>query len=245
MALIVTLDEAVTDASLPKMGEMIFEVNSNSNFTFQYTTNGNTEYTARIIGEEGNFFTDSSYTTSAGNSVTQSTGYLYLSSGTYKVGITQKYIVCDIGYDAPLANTGSVIFDCENLKYCDYPVAVHASHWEIKNFSGDNMSKCILLNASGAVGLDVDVAEFKKITNDITSVNIGTTDCYGDLVDAFGDKINLALLASGANNTTGTYSAVCDAMFANGRTSGTMTIVTNDGAGVKTVKFNAGGWSVA
>lgn len=243
MALIVTLDEAVTDASLPKMGEMIFEVNSNSNFTFQYTTNGNAEYTARIIGEEGNFFTDSSYTTSAGDSVTQSTGYLYLSSGHYKVGITQKYIVRDIGYDAPLANTGAVIFDCENLKYCDYPVAVHASHWEIKNFSGDNMSKCTLLNASGAVGLDIDVAEFKKITN-ITSVNISNTDCYGDIVDAFGSRTNLSLLSCGSTQCTGTYQDVCDAMVANGRTSGKLTIAANDGAGVKVVTFDGSGWHV-
>ena len=53
---------------------------------------GNAEYTARIIGT-GNFFTDNTYTTSAGTTVTQTTGSLYLSSGTYKVGITLKYIV--------------------------------------------------------------------------------------------------------------------------------------------------------
>lgn len=244
MALILKLDENVTDDSLQKLGEMMFEVNSNTDFTFTFSTNNSVEYTARIIGT-GNFWTDGTYATPAGDTVTQSTTSLYMSSGHYKVGITQKYLVRDIGYDAPLANTGAVIFDCENLKYCDYPFAAYASHWEIKNFSSDNMSKCISLNASGAVGLDIDVAEFKNITNDITSVNIGSTDCYGDLVDAFGDKINLALLASSANNTTGTYSAVCDAMFANGRTSGTMTIVTNDGAGIKVVTFDAGGWSAA
>lgn len=242
MSIILKLDETVTDDSLPKMGEMIFEVNSNVNFTFQYITNNSTEYTARIIGD-GNFWTNNTYTTSAGKTVTQSTGALYMSSGHYKVGITQKYLVRELGYDAPLANNEAVIFDCENLKYCDYNVAFHASHWNIKNFSGDNMSKCNFINASGAIGMEVDVAEFKKITNDLSSVNIGNTECYGDLVDAFGDKINLVLLASSANNTTGTYGAVCDAMYANGRTSGTMAIVTNDGAGVKTVTFTAGGWS--
>lgn len=244
MSLILKLDESVSDDSLPKLGEMFFDVKSNSNFTFSYLTQGNAEYTARIIGT-GNFFTDNTYTTSAGTTVTQTTGSLYLSSGTYKVGITQKYIVRELGNNFGLADTGAIEFDCSNMKYCDYNFALNASHWKIENFSAENMQKCVLINASGAVDMEVDVEEFKGLSNDLYSVNIGTTSCYGDLVDAFGDKINLALLASSANNTTGTYSAVCDAMFANGRTSGTMTIVTNDGAGVKVVTFNAGGWSAS
>lgn len=243
MALIVTLDETVTDDSLPKMGEMIFEVNSNSNFAFQYVTHGNAEYSARIIGEDGNFFTDSSYTTSAGKSVTQSTGYLYLSSGTYKVGITQKYIVRDIGNDFGLVDTGAINFDCENMKYADYNFALHASHWNITNFSGDNMKNCVLLNASGATEFAIDVAEFKNVTGDLLSVNLGTTDCFGDAVDAFGDKTSLSLLVTNNTQCTGTYEAICDAMYDNGRTSGTMTILANDGAGTKTITFSVNGWT--
>lgn len=243
MALIVTLDETVTDDSLPKIGEMIFEVNSNSNFTFQYVTNGNTEYSARIIGEEGNFFTDSSYTTSAGKSVTQSTGYLYLSSGTYKVGITQKYILRDLGHDFPLAEKGGVSFDCTNMKYSEYTFSFHASHWNLSNFSGENMKNCVLINASGATGFNVDVAEFKELTSSLYSVNIGTTGAYGDVVDAFGSMTNLSLLACASTQCTGTYQDVCDAMYANGRTSGTMTILANDGAGTKTITFSVNGWT--
>lgn len=244
MALILTLDESVTDESLPKLGEMIFEVNSSSNFTFGYLTDGSTEYTARIIGD-GNFFTDNTYATSAGKSVTQTTASLFLSSGNYKVGITQKYIVRDIGFNFGIAMAGAVEFDCTNMKYAEYNFSFNASHWVLNNFSGKNMSKCVLINASGATGFAVDVAEFKDIGDALYSVNIGTTDAYGDAVDAFGDKINLALLAVGATQCTGTYQAVCDAMVANGRTSGTMTILTNDGAGVKTITFTENGWSAA
>lgn len=243
MAIILTLDESVTDETLPKLGEMIFEVNSANNFSFGYLTNNATEFTARIIGD-GNFFTDGTYQTSAGTSVTQTTASLFLSSGHYKVGITQKYILRDLGHDFPLAESGAVSFDCTNLKYSEYTFSFHASHWGLSNFSGENMKNCVLINASGATGFTVDVAEFKGIGDALYSVNIGTTDAYGDVVDAFGDKINLSLLACGTTQCTGTYQAVCDAMVANGRTSGTMTIAVNDGAGVHTVTFDNSGWHV-
>lgn len=240
MALILKLDESVTDPSIPKLGELFFDVDCSHNFTFTFSADGGAQYTARIIGT-GNFFTDSSYSTSAGTTVTQSTTALYLSSGTYRVGITQKYIVRDFGLDLNLADTGALDFDCSNLDYCQYPVALHFSHWNLKNISAKNVEKVSLINCSGTTGLDADVAIFKN-ANLLTSVNIGNTDFYGDVVDAFGDKINLSLLATSANNTTGTYQDVCDAMFANGRTSGTMTINANDGAGAKTVTFTGSGW---
>lgn len=244
MALIITLDESVTDENLPKLGEIFFDVNINNNFTFTFQTNNNTEYTARIIGE-GNFFSDYSYSTNVGKSVTQNTNKLYLSSGTYKLGITQKYIVRELGQDFGLADNEGISFDCEELKYSDYNVACHFSHWKLSNFTGENMKKCVLLNASGCTSLNIDVAEFKKLSSELISVNIANTECYGDLVDAFGDKINLSLLSASHSNCTGSFGDVCDAMFTNGRTSGTMTIVTNDGAGVKTVMFNNSGWVIS
>lgn len=244
MSLILKLDESVSDDSLPKLGEMFFDVKSNSNFTFSYVTQGNAEYTARIIGT-GNFFTDNTYTTSAGTTVTQTTGSLYLSSGTYKVGITQKYIVRELGNNFGLADTGAIEFDCSNMKYCDYNFALNASHWKIENFSAENMQKCVLINASGAVDMEVDVEEFKGLSNDLYSVNIGTTSCYGDAVDAFGNKTSLSLLVFGTTSCTGTYGDICDAMFSNGRTSGTMTILANDGTGVHTVTFSENGWTAS
>lgn len=243
MALILTLDETVSDDTLPRLGEMIFEVNSANNFSFGYLTNNATQFTARIIGS-GNFFTDGTYQTSAGTSVTQTTASLFLSSGHYKVGITQKYILRDFGHDFPLAEAGAVSFDCTYLKYSEYTFSFHASHWGLSNFSGENMKNCVLINASGATGFAVDVAEFKKLTSSLYSVNIGNTDAYGDAVDAFGNRTGLSLLAFSTTECTGTYQAVCDAMFANGRTSGTMTISANDGAGVKVVTFTPSGWSV-
>lgn len=243
MSLILKLDETITDSSLPKLGEMFFDVDSASNFTFTYARQGNVEYTARIIGEEGNFFTDGTYTTSAGTSVTQTTNSLYMSSGKYKVGITQKYSVNDIGCDLPLVATGDIDFDCENLAYCDNNFAFHASHWNIKNLSGKNLAKCVLINASGATGITADISEFKSVTSDLYSVNLGSTGVVGDAVDAFGDKIKLNLLSLSTTNTTGSYSDICDAMFSNGRTSGTMTIITSDGTGTHVVTFSNNGWT--
>lgn len=243
MSLILKLDETITDSSLPKLGEMFFDVDAASNFTFTYARQGNVEYTARIIGEEGNFFTDGTYTTSAGTSVTQTTNSLYMSSGKYKVGITQKYSVTDIGCDLLLAATGDIDFDCENLAYCDNNFALHASHWNIKNLSGENLAKCVLINASGATGITADVSEFKSVTSDLYSVNLGSTGVVGDAVDAFGDKIKLNLLSLSSTNTTGSYSDICDAMLSNGRTSGTMTIITADGTGTHVVTFSDNGWT--
>ena len=241
MAIILTLDESVTDETLPKLGEMIFEVNAANNFSFGYLTNNATEFTARIIGD-GNFFTDDTYQTSAGTSVTQTSASLFLSAGHYKVGITQKYILRDFGHDFPFAEKGAVSFDCTNLKYSEYTFSFHASHWNLSNFSGETMKNCVLINASGSTNFNVDVAEFKKFTSSLYSVNIGTTDAYGDIVDAFGSRIKLSLLSCGATQCTGTYQAVCDAMVANGRTSGTMVISVNDGTGAHTVTFDSSGW---
>lgn len=243
MAIILTLDESVTDETLPKLGEMIFEVNAANNFSFGYLTNNATEFTARIIGD-GNFFTDGTYQTSAGKTVTQTSASLFLSSGHYKVGITQKYILLDLGHDFSLAEKGAVSFDCTNMKYSEYTFSFHASHWNLSNFSGENMKNCVLINASGATGFNVDVAEFKELTSSLYSVNIGTTGAHGDVVDAFGDRTNLSLLACEATQCTGTYQDVCDAMVANGRTSGTMTIAVNDGTGIHTVTFDGSGWHV-
>lgn len=243
MAIILTLDESVTDETLPKLGEMIFEVNAANNFSFGYLTNNATEFTARIIGD-GNFFTDGTYQTSAGTSVTQTSYSLFLSSGHYKVGITQKYILRDLGNNFPLAEKGAVSFDCTNMKYSEYTFSFNASHWNLSNFSGENMKNCVLINASGAAGFNVDVAEFKKLTNSLYSVNIGNTDAYGDVVDAFGSRTNLSLLACASTQCTGTYQAVCDAMVANGRTSGTIIIEVNDGTGAHTVTFDGSGWHV-
>lgn len=240
MALILKLDESVTDPSLPKLGELFFDVDCSHNFTFTFSANDGAQYTARIIGT-GNFFTDGSYSTSAGTTVTQSTTALYLSSGTYRVGITQKYIIRDFGLDLGLVDTGALDFDCSNLDYCEYGVALHYSHWNLKNISAKNVEKATLINCSGTTGLDADVAIFKNATL-LTSVNIGNTDFYGDAVDAFGDKINLSLLACSSTQCTGTYQDICDAMFANGRTSGTMIIAANDGTGTHTVTFTNSGW---
>lgn len=241
MALIFKLDENVTDDSLPKLGELIFEVNAANNFSFSYLTNNATEFTARIIGE-GNFFTDATYQTSAGTEVTQ-TSSLFLSAGHYKVAVTQKYILRDIGHNFGLVDKGAVSFDCSNMEYSEFTFSFLASHWNISNFSGENMKNCVLINASGATGFNVDVAEFKKLTSSLYSVNIEYTDAYGDVVDAFGSRTNLSLLACSTTQCTGTYQAVCDAMFANGRTSGTMTIAVNDGTGVHTVTFTQSGWT--
>lgn len=243
MAIILTLDESVTDETLPKLGEMIFEVNAANNFSFGYLTNNSTEFTARIIGE-GNFFTDGTYQTSAGTSVTQTSASLFLSAGHYKVGITQKYILRDLGHDFPLAEKGAVSFDCTNMKYSEYTFSFHASHWNLSNFSGENMKNCVLINASGATGFNVDVAEFKELTSSLYSVNIGNTGAHGDVVDAFGSRTNLSLLVCSSTQCTGTYQDVCDAMVANGRTSGTLTISVNDGTGAHTVTFDGSGWHV-
>lgn len=242
MALILKLDENVTDDSLPKLGELIFEVNAANNFSFGYLTNNATEFTARIIGE-GNFFTDSTYQTSAGTEVTQTSPSLFLAAGHYKVAVTQKYILKEIGHNFGLVDKGAVSFDCSNMEYSEFTFSFQASHWNISNFSGENMKNCVLFNASGATGFNVDVAEFKKLTSSLYSVNIGSTDAYGDVVDAFGSRTNLSLLACSMTQCTGTYQAVCDAMFANGRTSGTMTIAVNDGTGVHTVTFTQSGWT--
>lgn len=241
MALILKLDESVTDPSLPKLDELFFDVDSSANFPFTVTVDNAEQYTARIIGT-GNFFTDSSYSTSAGTTVTQSSTTLYLSSGTYRVGITKKYSLRGFGNNFSIANPNAISFDCENLKYSKYTFAFYASYWKLSNFDGDNLKNCVLINASGATGFDVDVVEFKKLTSSLYSVNIGTTDAHGDAVDAFGDRTGLTLLVCSATQCTGTYQDICDAMFANGRTSGTMTISVNDGAGAHTVTFTNSGW---
>lgn len=248
MAIILTLDESVTDESLPKLGEIMFDINIGHNFTFEFLVQSSTaSYDARIIGE-GNFFTDSTYATSAGKNVTvsQPRDQLFVSSGQYKLGITPKYGVQSLGIDLPnLADLDSIILDCSQLAYSQYSFSALVQHWKLENFSGDNMKNCTMISANGTNGLDIDVAEFKKITNALTSVNISNTGVYGDAVDAFGNKVNLTrLILANLSGLTGTYTQICDALFASGKTSGDLIISTSDSGGAKTVRFTAGGWSV-
>ena len=248
MAIILTLDESVTDESLPKLGEIMFDVNIGHNFTFEFIVQSSTaSYDARIIGD-GNFFTDSSYAVSAGKNVTvtQPSHQLFVSSGQYKLGITPKYGVQSLGIDLPnLTDLDAIILDCSQLAYSQYGFSALVQHWKLENFSGDNMKNCTMISANGTTGLAIDVAEFKKITNALTSVTIPNTGAYGDAVDAFGDKVNLTrLILSNLSGLTGTYTQICDALFANGKTSGNLVISTPDIGGIKTVKFTAGGWSV-
>lgn len=248
MALILKLDENVTDTDLNKLGELILDVNIKHDFTLEFLVHtSTTAYDARIIGE-GNFFTDGTYSVPAGKAVTVTnpSHQLFLSSGQYKLGITPKYGVQSLGVDFPnLSDIDAITLDCSQLAYSEYTFSALVQHWKLKNFSGDNMKNCKIISANGTTGLDVDVAEFKKITSSMSSVNISNTGAYGDAVDAFGDKVNLNLLILGSlSGTTGSYTQICDALFANGKTSGDLTISTPDSGGVKTIRFTISGWSV-
>lgn len=245
MALILNLDEAATDENLPKLGEIFVDVAMSHNFDFEFFPMPGVEYTARIIGD-GNFFTNSSYSTSAGKSVTQTTNRLWLSSGTYKLGIAPKYRVMAFGGDLPnLTDLNGLAVDCSQFKYClEHTFSLSAQHWKLTNISGDNMSMCSMLSANGATSVNFDVAEFKKMTH-LENFNVSNTDVYGDLVDACGAKLNLTRLIASNTACTGTHGAIADAMFANGRTSGQMVVSVPDGAGVKTVTFSPSGWTEA
>lgn len=248
MALILKLDENVTDTDLNKLGELMLDVNIEHNFTLDFLVHtSTTAYDARIIGE-GNFFTDGTYSVPAGKAVTVTnpSRQLFLSSGQYKLGIAPKYGVQSLGVDFPnLTDLDAITLDCSQLAYSEYTFSALVQHWKLKNFSGDNMKNCVIISANGTNGLDVDVAEFKKITSSLSSVNISNTGAYGDAVDAFGNKVNLDRLILGSmSGTTGTYTQICDALFANGKTSGNLLISTPDSGGAKTVCFTISGWSV-
>lgn len=242
MALILTLDETVTDQALPKLDEVAIDVNIDTNTTFRYVARYGVPRTARIVGG-GNFWTDNTYTTSAGDTVTQAESEFYLSGGSYRLFFDKKYEIIEMGVNLPLLNKDGFSFDCTQMKYCVPYFNFNAANWNIKNFNADNMKNCNLLNISGCNMVDIDVADFKKITDTITSINISNTSCYGDAVDAFGNKVNLTLLVYGSTECTGAYADVCDAMFAEGRTSGRMLISANDGAGAKSITFTENGWT--
>ena len=248
MAIILTLDQSVTDESLPKLGEIMFDINIKHNFTFEFLVHSSTpSYDARIMGE-GNFFTDSTFSVPAGKAITVSnpSHQLFLSSGQYKLGVTPKYGVQSLGVDlGNLSDLDSITLDCSQLKYSDYTFSALVQHWKLENFSGDNMKNCTMISANGTNGLNIDVAEFKKVTDAMTSINISNTGAYGDAVDAFGNKINLERLVLGnLTGITGSYSQICDSLFRNGKISGNLILSTPDSGGVKTIRFTESGWSI-
>lgn len=244
MAIIINLDESVTDENLPKLGEIFFNVNINHNFSFGFLVNAGESITARIIGE-GNFFSDISYSTPIGKTVTQTTPSLFLSAGTYRVGITSKYNVKAISGDLPmLVDQDAISLDCSQLKYSKNTFSLTSSHWKFENFNSENLQNCISINANGASGLNFDVAEFNTMNPNFTEVNLANTGCYGNAVTAFGNKINLTRLILANTSITGTYTAICNAMYGNGRVLGTMVISDSQGSGVKSVQFTDTGWSV-
>jgi len=244
MAIIFTLDESVTDPDLPKVGEMFFDISMTEPFTFRYSTNAAVEYTARIIGD-GNFYSDDTYTTSVGKSISQTTWFLYCSPGTYRIGITQKYLARDIGDDLNLADKEKIEFDLRSLKYCSFNNQLFSSHWKLKNFAGENIPNLIYWNANDATGIEGDVSEFQYVSDQMIGLNVGYTGLYGDGVAAFGPKTQLNLLVTHETQITGTYDQVCDAMYTNGRRSGTMTIKMAQDDTLHTVTFDENGWTEA
>lgn len=229
MALITKLDSPVSDEELLKLGELEIRISNAAN-NFTMSMSGNATIHCEIIGN-GNFFTNNTYSTSAGKSVdVLAGGSAFCSTGTYKIRVRSKY-------------------NLENIGFSSFIIPAFADFGKLEDFSfAANTRQLGFYNQAivGDVGcltnkpaLATVVMEGGSITGDITS---------------FAKSTSLAVLFLERSSVQGTLESLLDAMVSNGRTSGTMSInlrssgVTYNGApitSVLTASFSESGWVVS
>ena len=252
------LDESVNDTNLRKLDEWVLNVQSTRNrHMVIYSTSTETIY-ARIIGD-GVFYTDDTYTTELGTTaeLTQSQGgHLYLGAGTYKVFLSNKYKLRNIGSTPDSYDFfHDISIDCKYLGYSETWMTLSLNGVKLQNFEQfaiDKVDNFRLYNC----GLDFDISVLvNKIlpTTTLQKFVVQDNSLTGDATElgsihAFVNSPNATLASVRGSGMTGTFDSFCDKLFSAGKTSGTLQVhMPGDPSedGTYLITFTENGWSLS
>lgn len=237
MAIITKLEGSVTDENLMKLGELKIHIKASDNFTLGYQLYDAHEYTARIVGD-GNFFTDSSFSQSAGKTITKTSFATYVSAGEYDIVFTGKYDVLQVMFNNVI-NTGTMV-DAEDFNFAGNFRTFSLKYCTVRNLEKLKFENITTLNIDHcSSNFDVDLLDgTTNLTNVAFSYESGVT---GNITSLAGN-INATNLSVYQTSVTGTYADLGDALFANGKHSGDVDVY--DKTTYKKLRFSSSGWTV-
>lgn len=265
----------VTDTSLAKVGELRFDIDISEVKTFFVGAAGipAEKNTGMYIIGDGHF-TDSDGTSDLGETRAYdlfSTTQFWLSPGKYTLVLTQKYYIKALTISFGATLVGGTFFAMDELTSLNIANLVNGvgGIFTPKDFESSTLS---VFTSNGIRNIEGKLEDL-KLSDSATQFNVANQDIEGDVADLprtltlvslsgnnrfTGDIEDAPLTATtvnvGGTTVYGSLDAYFDAIYANGKTSGTVTVLTNTGLmtlngtplyGRSIVAtFNAGGWSV-
>lgn len=253
--LITQLPGEVTDDTLSKYNEVSFEVslkNTDSTNDRKFVAKSSASVTARIVGN--GHFTDSTNSQDLGKTATIGVinTTLYLSDGDYILYIP-KYGIDVLQFSA--SKKGIYKMRGESFKYS--PIAYsNFNYFQFpEGYSIDDFKKTslIILNVANS-NLNIRTEQLTGLAS-TTTINIASNINVRGLISALGgtNKAMTTLYVNGCQNVTGDIEDLMDALYSNGKVSGSISVngsssgVKYNGASfaLKTFTFGAGGWSAS
>lgn len=265
--LVTKLDSAVSDNSLLKIGEhrvTIPEMPSpGTAMQHSFRAFNDLGATTHIRTTDGEFFNDVEHTSSLGSSVDRlspMSTLLYFSDTTKDVIFDNKYNITNFIWNLSAADLGDgkdLLWNAANLtnwetygalvemETSDFSPATRLTKLTCSSpkFTG-NVSQLptsltsLVITDSGITGT---YAELATLVN-LTGAEVKNTALTGDLVDlAPLVNVNTLLLQGTTLTGTSTPQDLADAMFASGRTSGTLSLVLPNRLGWKLTFTVSGG----
>lgn len=251
--LVTQLETSITDNSLIRLSEHKASITPNSTATdmqksFVLTINGvpgGTAYTVRT--STGLLYSDTEHTTSLGQSASVY-GTIYYSSDTEDIMFDHKYNITSFTWNnsqSDLGNGKDLLWNVDNLTYWrTYSAKV--------SLLTDYFEQAVNLTYldSETAGFSGDIAKLKNLEL-LTSINVMNSNISGSLADMpenltycvisnskisgsysdLGRYVNLTTILLRNLTITGTPQDAADALFANGKTDGTIALVAPNGLG--------------
>lgn len=220
MALVTTLDEAVTDNSILKIDEFSVDVEPVENDPIAFRFAVGTK--VRVIGD-GEFYTNSARTTSAGTSfsVADEAQAYYCGSSVTKFAVSNKYNMLSFKILNGEARNYVVNYDFAYDDYLYYLRTVYASRIDIKALSRKSALEIVSLGGHDVVGAIANMVD----SYNVKELTLYRTDVEGTMTD-IGSRFNkLTSLSVVGSPITGTAADFKAASRSAGRTSGTCSVI--------------------
>ena len=261
MALITKLNEEVTDETLPKLGYLrYYPQNTDGSINSVRFNNG-------LWGVKVEFIGDGYLCDSSGNEIpsfetqVNDVTFYYKSTGGF-VQISKKY---DLSYVAVSVTDGKGTFvDIDELDHCTqmnyFSVSYGNSYGHLKSINVFKDTATVNIRSTLIVGdlseishkkfVNLSIRYMRRLTGDLSEMPLDVASAYNSIefngclnisvtAQQLGKFVNATSIIMTTNNVT--YSDIADALFANGKVSGSVSI--RDGSSTKTCTFTSSGWT--
>lgn len=264
--LITKLDSSVTDNSLLRLGEHKINItvpNAGTDMQRSFLFNTDLMTNSPVRTTDGHFYGDSGHSVDKGTETEiayNASALLFFDASTENVIIGNKYnitkFIWNLSDGVDIGNGSDLLWNKDGFTHWEtYAAHVDLDMSELESLSSLATLKCQSTGLVGDIvhlplsitnlavagsGVEGSFTSLATKTN-LTNVEIQNTAVSGDLVDFAPLTQTTRILLQGTTVTgSSTPQDLADAMFAAGRTSGTLNLVLPNGIGW-TLTFTAGG----